>query len=261
MRLIPIPTLLEMEEEEAVPAFRGTIKRVFGRSTGSNDHGEWSLQNLIVTEPGADKVEIKVKLKDQPEIPEKAKGRSLYVESNRGERGMTGIKIKVENYQGKPRKYVHVTKTAAVTLLDRNAANPAPNAGSEDRAPVGSPEEQGEAPRAKAQPQNPAPQNPAPAAAAAPQNPPKSADGKPKRDPKQHEAELTLIQQANLWRRCLAVMHKTADDYFAATGERLDGETIRSGTSTLFIQGARDGLYRSMPRELLPFKPHPKATA
>ncbi len=260
MRLIPIKDLLAMEEEEAVPAMRGTIKRVFGRSEGSNEHGPWSLQNVIVTEPGNDKIEIKVKLKDQEEVPEKSKGRSLYVESHRGDRGMTGIKIKEETYQGKPRKYLHVTKTATVTLLDRNAPNPsstpAPETGA--RPPVGSPEEQGEAPTPKAPPAK-APEAPAPPANTPP--PSKPADGKPKRDPKQHEAELILIQQANLWRRCLAVMHKTAEDYAVATGEKLDGETIRSGTSTLFIQGARDGLYRSMPKELLPFKPHPKTSA
>lgn len=260
MRLIPIKDLLAMEEEEAVPAFRGTIKRVFGRSTGENEHGSYSIQNLVVVDPGNDKVELKVKLKDQEEVPEKAKGRSLYVESNRGDRGMTGIKIKVETYQGKQRKFANVTKTATVTLLDRNAptpsSTPAPETG--ERPPVGSPEEQGEAPAAPQRPAAPATSAPA---SASPPPPSKPADGKPKRDPKQHEAELVLIQQANLWRRCLAVMHKTAEAYAAATGEKLDGETIRSGTSTLFIQGARDGLYRSMPKELLPFKPHPKGSS
>ena len=242
-----------MDDGELIPATQGKIKKVFDFSQGTNDHGDWSLQNLVVTEGP---VELWVKLKNQPEVNErKAKGKMLYLEAHKSEKGLTGVAVKEDTYKNKPRKFIYVTGSATVEIGDRaqeggeSEQEPPPD---EPKAPpkgkaapaAEPPSQQGEAPPAKTEPP------------AAPD--PKAPKPGPTDEQLMHNADVALIRHANLWRRCYAVMHKTAADFHEVTGKDMDGETIRSGTSTLFIQMVRDGFSNAMPKKLMPFKAPPK---
>jgi len=51
MRLVTVPGILELRRGEQIPAIRGTIVEVGKRYAGTNEHGEWSIQNATLQTP------------------------------------------------------------------------------------------------------------------------------------------------------------------------------------------------------------------
>jgi len=109
--------VLGLGSGETVPAVKGTIKQVFDQNKGTNSHGDWKLQNIVLTDSAG---EIKVKIADRDPIPGNWKGKLVCIECNDGGKGMTGIKAKDDEYRGKVTRILSVTPTAHITLVDAN---------------------------------------------------------------------------------------------------------------------------------------------
>lgn len=133
MRVIPLSEVLLMEPGEIVTATKGKLKSVFERNTGTNEHGDWSLQNLVITDGAA---EIKVKVGDRDAIPQAWKGKLIYLNSINGEKGITGLKIKSDTYKGTTSKILSATPTAEIGLEDGSAAPATPPATPAAKAPA-----------------------------------------------------------------------------------------------------------------------------
>ncbi len=123
MRIVTIKEVLGLGSGEVVPAVKGTIKNVYDQNKGTNSHGDWKLQNLMLTDSTG---EIKVKVADRDPIPANWKGRVVCIECNDGGKGLTGIKAKDDEYRGKVSRILSVTPTAHMTLVEPGqAAQPA----------------------------------------------------------------------------------------------------------------------------------------
>lgn len=117
MRVIPLAEILTMDIGEIVPSTRGKISNVFGRKTGNNDHGDWSVQAVVLKK---DKAELRVKLWNHPEIPKSWKGKELVIISATGTKGIKGLQVQQDDYnwkEGQPvKKLLEVKEDAEVGL-------------------------------------------------------------------------------------------------------------------------------------------------
>lgn len=151
-----------MEQGETVTATKGKLKAVFERNTGTNEHGNWSIQNVIISDGD---VEMKVKVCDRESaIPSAWKGKLIYLTSLNGDKGITGLKVKEDTYKGKTSKILSATKTAEIGLQDAeaDAAAPHPEPVTPAAAPTPTPTR-----RAEPEPEHPRASSPAPAQAPA----------------------------------------------------------------------------------------------
>ncbi len=205
MRVIPIAEIIAMQSGESVPAVRLKFKKVGKYSTGTNEHGQWSFQNCTAADGNG---EMKVKLKNRPELTKQWEGVWVYFESVVGtKKPFLGLVREVDEYRG-VNSPVLVADERAVMTQDTGqppAATQAPAAAPAAAAPP-PPVQQTPAP----QPQQAAPQQPqataqapqaaqsAPAAQQSPKRPAGPVPGSPE-DRKEciRKARVQLGQAAN----------------------------------------------------------------
>lgn len=124
MRVTPIKEIADLEPDEKIMAVHAKIKQVYGFSAGSNDHGDWSIQNIIVADRSG---EIKVKIKDHDEIPKAWKGRDILIECTKHDKhGWIGVKTADDTYKGKTTRIVSISRTGKLGLADETSEEPAP---------------------------------------------------------------------------------------------------------------------------------------
>lgn len=113
MRVLTIAEAALMDDGETVPCVSGRITAVYPRKAGSNLKGDWSFQNLVLKDEGA---EIKLKIKDRPPIEQSMKGRFVFIHCSKSEKqGLVGVKRKDDEYQGKTEKLLWITGAAHIT--------------------------------------------------------------------------------------------------------------------------------------------------
>ncbi len=139
MRLVPLKDIPTLGKDEAVPSIRGRVVNIYARNAGTNVHGEYSLQNLTIRDETG---EATIKLKDRPELPLTTKGKVIFIFSKQGDKGLTGLKVKDDEYpkgSGKVTRIVSVTPTATIqesdAAHDQPASRPAQN-GANGHAPA-----------------------------------------------------------------------------------------------------------------------------
>lgn len=111
MRVLTIRDVEELGVDEIIPAVRGQIKKVFDYTSGTNNHGPWSFQNLILKQGGS---EIKVKLKLQSKFDSSWEGANIIIMCKEGNRGLTGVKRAVDDYKGANKPMIMVTETGII---------------------------------------------------------------------------------------------------------------------------------------------------
>lgn len=216
MRIIPLSEVLKMEPGETVASIRATVKAIFDRNTGTNSHGDWSLQGAMLID--ASGVEIKAVIKDRDPIPAAWKNKSIIISCHNGDKGLTGIKAKDDEYRGKVTRILSVTPSAVIELAENTHAESEPE-----------PEEppaRTEAAPAKSQTTKPAAEKP--------------ANGGHESD--DLGVKQALNRMANLYLHCLI-----ATDYVRKTWEErekraMPQEQVQAVTSALFIQSTRQGM-------------------
>ena len=234
MRVIPISEVFNFEPNETVPCVQGQITNVYRQNRGTNANGDWAIQNAFLKDRSG---EIKLKITDRDEIPAAWKGRTICISCNNGQKGMTGMKAKDDEYKGKVTRLISVTPTAAIEPVDPN---------SED-SPQDEPKSNGTS------------------------NHSREATPPPQRQPEQAQREhshtngngnghsngngngegaqavrKSLNRMANLYLHCLV-----AADYVKTEWEREGGqmtpEQFQGCTSSMFIQANRDFLAAKVP--------------
>lgn len=234
----PLSQLGAMADKQNLACIAGTIASIYKPKTGTNSTGEWSIQNAVIK--GTDGIEVTLWLKDRPEIPTAAKGRFIVLTARQGEKGLSGLYIMDDDYNGKVTRKIKVTPTAELTYQDdapqREYNPPAsrPSAAARQKAveeswqePTGShhPDPDPDATQAKAQ-------------AARKHDAPDSIK----------EAERTILQITNLHLTCSrAVIKYEAPTFKKLTGQDMTESQVQGAIASVFIESCRSGLHRNMP--------------
>lgn len=113
MRVVSIGEVKQLDHKEVVPSVRGILKSVFKPNAGTNDHGPWSIQNVMLKDSSG---EIKVSLRNRDEIPLTAKGQAILIECNDGDKGKTGVYAEDDDYRGKVERIIKVTGSAKIEI-------------------------------------------------------------------------------------------------------------------------------------------------
>ncbi len=214
MRLIPIKDALTFSPEENVPSVRGKVKEIYKPSTGSSDKGEWSFQNLVIVDESG---QIKVKLKDREPLPLDYKGRVILISCKEGDKGLSGVKIKEDEYRGKIDKVLWVTPSATIDRVE----------GSAPAAP-----QQAQANGHVEQPKSEAPKQ--------------NGNGNGQPDSVKH-VRHSLNRMANLYLHCMEAGNYVRSQWEAAHQVKMSEEQFQACVSSLYIQGSRDNLYDGLP--------------
>lgn len=99
-----------------IPRIVGKIKMKWDRKTGTNANGDWSMESGILTN-GED--DIKFTLSGCPALLY-GPGDNIVLRCKDGKKGLTGVKTKVEEYQGKSQPVLWITPTAYVVSDDED---------------------------------------------------------------------------------------------------------------------------------------------
>ena len=123
-RIVPLAEALKMDPGEQLPAIRGKVVKVGKYFSGQSAKGPWSFQTLTIDDGGT-KTDVKFKGRDQ--IAPDAVGKVAFVVANNGERGLTGVRVEDDEYNGKTTRIVLVTPSAELTFGkgDWNTETPA----------------------------------------------------------------------------------------------------------------------------------------
>jgi hypothetical protein len=95
MRLVELSDVAGLSDGEIVPAVKAVVKAVFPPRTGQGKHGEWRVQNAILTQNGTE-VRASFWGIDVSDL----KGKEVCLQSQAGKRGLEGIKVKLNDQKG-----------------------------------------------------------------------------------------------------------------------------------------------------------------
>ena len=95
MRLVELSDVAGLSDGEIVPAIKATVKAVFPPRTGQGKHGEWRVQNAILSSNGTE-VRASFWSIDVSDL----KGKEVTIQSLAGRRGLEGIKVKLNDQKG-----------------------------------------------------------------------------------------------------------------------------------------------------------------
>lgn len=209
MKTITVSEALEMSGMP-IPRITGTVKKIWERKTGSNDNGDWSMQSGILSDNGG---EIKFTMSGFGEFPYK-EGTKVIFRSKEGKKGMTGVKVKAVEYQGKSSVVLWVTPTAIV-LSDSEESDAIPMEFDEKGESTTSTKPQSQ-PKASVEPKKAIPANGV------------------------NVVKHRLMQMANFRALCDSTV-----DYLY--GDEADPQLKKDVSSCFFIQGLREGLEKQLP--------------
>lgn len=113
MRVTPIKEIADLEADEKIMAVHGRVKQVYGFSSGTNAHGDWSIQNIIIADRTG---EIKVKIKDHDEIPKAWKGKDVLIECTKHDKhGWIGVKAVDDEWTKKGASKPTITRIVSIS--------------------------------------------------------------------------------------------------------------------------------------------------
>lgn len=118
-----------MQHDMPVMAVSGVVDSVYERNSGTNNHGDWAIQNIWIKD-GKDK--IKVKITDREAIAPTLRGCKIYLCCTNTQSGWQGLKVKDDTYKNKTSKILSCTPSAEISFPDGGATlpgqqQPAPN--------------------------------------------------------------------------------------------------------------------------------------
>ena len=241
MRIVKLSDVPVLEDGEIIPSIRGTIVDVYERKTGSNDKGEWSIQNATISGDGV-KVDLKVHNRDDIKP---FKGKVVLISCKDGSKGLTGVYALHDTYGGKTTKKVKLTATAVIESGDAPAPSDNDGGEPEDDLNYGmEPASETPAPRPATKPAT----RPAPAPAPAPAKPASNGNGNGHHNgggtPGPGGIKVAINRYANTMLACYdaAVYVKAqADNRHAGTVGEVSPEQFQAMVSSLFIQAMKDG--------------------
>jgi hypothetical protein len=108
MLVLTVSQLLQSAEGSVPQAFQGIVKKVWPSTAGTNTQTQrpWKLQKLIVTGVGGEG-EIEVMFDNRSDVPSSVEGSRLYACARNSQRGLTGLKIKLNKRNDKLQAWVY----------------------------------------------------------------------------------------------------------------------------------------------------------
>ncbi len=231
----PLSQLGAMADKQNLACIAGTLTKIYKPKTGENSNGQWSIQNAVIK--GTDGTEVTLWMKDRPEIPTNQQGRFMILTAKQGDKGLSGLYVMDDDYNGKITRKIKVTPTAELAYQD---GQPAPQ---QQRPQQGMQAAQ----QAAAESWGPEPQQPETS-----QAPPQQSRQTPKPQSGEHdlikEAKRTIIQITNLHLLVAkAVDAVEAPRYKEATGMDMTEGQRQAAIASVFIESTKQGLVRNMP--------------
>lgn len=132
MRLLSLADIQTLELGETIPSFRAQIKEIKKRYTGTNEHGEWSIQSLVVMDPTGI---CQVKVGNHQEFGQYLVHKYAVFECTKNKRddSLQGIKWKEDNYKDRKSNVIEVTASGLVLFEEFSPTQPAPEPGPEKK--------------------------------------------------------------------------------------------------------------------------------
>lgn len=112
--IIPVGTTL--------PRITGEITKLYARKTGVSAHGEWSFQRGEFQCISGEKIEVV--FKDRDEVGNDFTRRPLTISSYETKHGLRGVTVEEDDYKGKKRLQLKVTKTADIDFVAQSDTPP-----------------------------------------------------------------------------------------------------------------------------------------
>lgn len=239
-----------------------TIKKVWPHKGGTNAHGDWSFQNVVLRDSSG---EITAQFKNRPELTKAWENQLVILTPSHGEKGWHGLVAIDDDNNGAVTRKLRVTGQANIDQAQpgQGQAGPAAEQPRQQQAPP----QQQQPPRQQQPPQETTRfQTTAPsdndgwqseediARAAGQQAPPQQqAEPKTKAAPDSVvEAKRTMIQIMNLHLLAASIVERVeAPAFKARTGHEMSESMRQGATASIFIESARTGLVRNMPTKLV----------
>lgn len=217
MKIETPATLADAVEGQQVLKFEGTVKSVYRATAGSNEHGDYHLQNIVVETEGKS---IKLKLDGQPPLADEDKGRTItceavQTEKKGGGKQWSGLLLVSETYKGEKSLVLKVTKCANVIVGGNAKGKPAGNKATGQPAASKPPAEQ--------RPKNPI-----------------------------GDMKRYLARRMNAEHELLIASGIVAAAYKARTGTDLSPDQLHGMVGRWAIQMERDGIVAALEPKLLP---------
>lgn len=240
----PLSQLGAMADKQNLACIAGTITALYKPKTGTNSTGEWSIQNATLR--GTDGIEVGLWLKDRPELPQSAKGQYVILEARQGEKGLSGLYVMDDDYNGKITRKIKVTPTAELHYGNPPGAAPA---GASQLPPQAGPPQTDWEKRQQAAAESWGQEPSAPASQPPPsQNQASQPQAKAAAPDSMKEAERTILQITNLHLTCSrAVIRYEAPTFKKLTGQDMTESQVQGAVASIFIESCRNGLHRNMP--------------
>ena len=228
---------------DPILATKGTIKSVLKPKKGTNKFGDWTLQSLTLTQDGCD---LRLQIWNHGESPKEAKGRTLILETGRGNgNSPKGLKLD-EDDKGNVR--IKAEEDASVTLQkvtnEGSSQEPRQDVAQESESHQASPpqERQEEAPQEQEQP----PQEEAPA--------PETDEDRKIRIAQEERKELndakrSALRIKNLGKIAWIAADKARTELKDEVGIEVETGATQALASTILIQLMREGNHRRLPLE------------
>lgn len=209
---------------------------VYERKSGTNQRGEWSIQNVKCVD--AQGAEIKVAFHGHDEVPFKA-GQWFTLSAYHGQNGWSGLYAEDDTYQGTTTRIIKATKTAQIGIGPSTGTTP-PDPQTQGMGGAGQANAQQPATQPEQAPQQPQqqPSVPTPATPKAPENGSSELT----------DARRMIVQFANLHTLCaLAVMKMESPTLEGVTGTPMSESQLQGAIASIYISSERAGMARKMP--------------
>lgn len=240
----PLNQLGAMADKQTLACIAGTVMNIYKPKSGENSNGPWSIQNAVIK--GTDGTELTLWIKDREEIPSSAKGRFLILTAKQGDKGLSGLYIMDDEYNGKITRKIKVTPTAELAYQQDGHA---PQARQESHGhQAAETTEFQTAAHQKAEEEWKDIESAIPQA----QSEPVRKQTKANAPDSLHEAKKTILQITNLHLLCArAVVDYEAPQFKKVTGQDMTESMVQGATGSIFIESCRNGLHRNMPTTAL----------
>lgn len=235
----PLNQLGAMADKQNLACIAGTITSVYKSKNGENSNGPWSIQNIVLK--GTDGTEITLWIKDREEIPNTVKGRFIILQAKQGEKGLSGLYVMDDDYNGKITRKIKVTPTCELSY----------QGGEPEQSHHGGKTQQAQQPNQVSQAAEEWKQVESQIDHSGHHEPTGEPPAKSKKQPAAdsiHEAKKSILQIANLHMLCArAVVDYEAPAFKKATGQEMTESMQQGATASIFIESCRNGLHRNMP--------------
>ena len=211
-RMISIQDILNMGVGEIIPGLRAKIAKVQKQRTGEGANGPWTMQ-LVTLKDGTGMIEAKMWNRDV--YTNADVGAEFIFQSTETQRGLSGLKRAIHEYQGKETPQVDINGAADISPVTGAAPATASAPAPAPSAPAPQQRQAATSPRQQA----PAPRQPA------------TATGNP-----WSEVDAVLLRQVNLRIRCEQAAIRVAEVLHAETGYAMEPDEIERRATTFYIE-------------------------